>query len=65
MAHVFEAETKPKRMLWGLMFLKLYDTETVNADAKGCSERTFRKKSWDTVNDISELNLISKFHNIW
>ena len=43
-------------LLWGLMFLKLYVSESVNcALARGVDEKTFRKCSWMFVYAMSDL----------
>ena len=46
---------KPCHLLWALMFMKVYATETVHAGIAGCDEKTFRKWSWLFVKGISQL----------
>jgi len=36
-------ETVPTHLLWALMFLKVYATESVHAAIAGVDEKTFRK----------------------
>lgn len=46
----------PSHLLWGLMFLKLYCSESVHcAMAGGVDEKTFRKWAWIFVDAISYL----------
>jgi hypothetical protein len=48
---------KPKHLLWGLMFLKLYCSESVHCTiAGGVDETTFRKWSWIFVEAIAVLH---------
>ena len=45
-----------KHLLWALMFMKLYSTESVHASlAGGVDEKTFRKWTWIFVEAISLL----------
>ena len=46
---------KPCHLLWALMFMKVYATETVHASIAGCDEKTFRKWSWIFVEGIAGL----------
>jgi hypothetical protein len=39
-------QTRPKHLLWTLMFLKLYSTELVLAVMARVSRKTFRKWVW-------------------
>jgi hypothetical protein len=50
-------------LLWGLMFLKLYCSESIHAALVGCDEKTFRKWSWAFVDGISFLKdrVVSEF----
>jgi hypothetical protein len=45
----------PKHLLWGLLWLKLYNTDAVLSGMSGCDEKTFRKWSRSTVMAISKL----------
>ena len=48
--------TEKKHLLWGLMFLMLYETESVNCTmAGGVDEKTFRHWSWFLVDEVSML----------
>ena len=49
----------PHYLLWGLMFLKNYGTETFNSSLAGCDPKTFRKYQWITVNALADLKLVS------
>jgi len=47
---------QPVHLLWALMFLKVYATESVHAAlAGGVDEKTFRKWSWIFVHGIADL----------
>lgn len=52
-------KSKPKHLLWALLFLKVYATENVNSTLTGADEKTFRKWSWTFVHLISNLNSVS------
>ena len=65
-AHVWEnlldiatlptAGAEKKHLLWGLMLIMLYATESVNASmAGGVDESTFRQLAWMFINEISSL----------
>ncbi|KAG9407624.1 hypothetical protein AC1031_002342 [Aphanomyces cochlioides] len=47
-----------KHLLWRLMFLKVYGSESVHATIAGTDEKTFRKWCWLYVALISELDII-------
>jgi len=46
---------RPVHLLWGLLFLKIYNTDTVMTGMTGADEDTFRKWSWKFVVGISKL----------
>lgn len=48
----------PIHLLWALMFLKLYCTESVFAALCGCNEKTFRKWIWKVIIIIAELDVV-------
>lgn len=49
-------DSHPKHLLWSLMFLKLYRSESAHTSiAGGVDEKTFRKWSWILVSAISFL----------
>ena len=50
---------KPAHLMWGLLFLKKYDTESGNSARVGVDEKTFRKWQWFTVKKIALLQLVS------
>lgn len=50
---------KPEHLLWGLLFLKVYDTEQGNRSITGVSEKTFRKCCWIIIKGIASLKLVS------
>jgi hypothetical protein len=47
--------TKPVCLLWGLMFLKLYNSESAHCNIARVDEKTFRNWSWFFVNAIADL----------
>jgi len=51
-------DSKPKHLLWALMFLRLYDTESVHALLAGVDEKTFRKWAWAFVRSLSKIELV-------
>lgn len=49
----------PKHLLWALMFLKIYASEHVHRLISGADEKTFRKWTWEFVNLIANLPVVS------
>ena len=49
------SSASPNHLLWGLLFLKAYNTEHVNASVTGVDEKTFRKWAWVVVKAIGDL----------
>ena len=47
---------KPIHLLWALLFLRCYNTNTRNAAMAGCDEKTFRHWSWTYVEAIANLD---------
>ena len=47
---------KPIHLLWALLFLKCYNTNTRNAAMASCDEKTFRHWSWIYVEAIATLD---------
>lgn len=59
---------KPVHLLWALLFLKVYATESVHcALVGGVDEKTFRKWTWIFVHDIAawERSLVSSIHLVY
>jgi hypothetical protein len=50
----------PKHLLWSLLFLRLYSCEHVSAAMCGCDEKTFRKWSWEFVEALGRLDMVSR-----
>ena len=48
---------KKKHMLWGLLFLKMYHTETVHSGMVGCDEKTFSKWVWKILTALADLDV--------
>ena len=47
--------SKVKHLLWALLFLKVYATDTISAALAGCCECTFRKWVWPFVEAIGDV----------
>lgn len=47
-----------KHLLWALLFLKRYNTESINAAIVGVSEKTFREWTWQIIDLLAALNLV-------
>lgn len=50
--------SKPKHLLWSLMFLKSYANEHLNSSVVGVDEKTYRKWNWIFINLLAELNVV-------
>jgi hypothetical protein len=51
----FPPGLKSKHLLWGLLFLKLYNSEPVNCLVADCDEKTFRKWVWIILEALADL----------
>jgi len=49
----------PEHLLWGLMLLKQYNIESVNATLVGVSEKTFRKWSMIFIRLFANLSVVN------
>lgn len=49
---------KPKHLLWGLIFLKVYSNESIHCIIAGCDPRTFCKWSWHIVEILADLPMV-------
>lgn len=58
-----DTKIRPIHLLWTLYFLKVYDTETVCANACCCDEKTFRKWIWVCMEQLAELEDDVVSHN--
>jgi hypothetical protein len=47
-----------KHVLWTLLFLKRYNTESVNRKICGCDEKSYRKWIWVFIDIMSELDVV-------
>jgi hypothetical protein len=54
-AQPFPNGFKPVHLLWGLLFLHLYNSEPVNCTRVACDEKTFRKWAWFVVCALADL----------
>jgi len=50
---------KEVHLLWALLFLKCYNTESVNRAIVGCDEKTFRKRVWMVVDKLAFMKVVS------
>ena len=50
----FPSKTRPKHLMWALMFLKSYDTEIKLSSLAGVSPKTFRKWIWVIIDEIGK-----------
>ena len=50
----------PEHLLWGLMLLKQYNIETVNATLVGVTNKTFRKWSMIFIRLLANLSVVNK-----
>ena len=48
---------RKKHLLWALLFLKLYSTESIHAGLVGCDEKTFSKWVWKVVAALADLDV--------
>ena len=46
---------QPRHLLWGLMFMKLYNSSSVLASFAGVSEKTFQEWQWQAVGWLADL----------
>ena len=46
----------PNHLLWGLILLKLYSSETTHAGMTGVDEKTFRKWSHFAIKRVADLH---------
>ena len=50
---------KPRHLLYGLLFLKVYSTEEVHSGIFNVTTKTFRSHSWEAVRFIADLKMVS------
>jgi hypothetical protein len=48
-------KTRPHHLLWALIFLNVYESETFLARLFGATEKTFRKWTWNIIDGINQL----------
>jgi len=48
----------PKHLLWGLLFLKVYATESIHASLVQADEKTLRKWQWCIVKELSKMKMV-------
>lgn len=50
--------SKPKHLMWALMFLKIYTTENVFRGIVGVDEKTWRKWIWIFIDLMASLKVV-------
>lgn len=55
------ADSHPKHLLWGLLFLKQYSNEHIRRSILDADEKTIRKWTWIFVKLISDMNVVLLF----
>ena len=55
-------KSQPKHLLWGLMLLKQYHIESVNAALTGVTEKTFRKWFLIFIHLIGHNSVVNVFN---
>ena len=51
----FQEEASPKHLLWALMFLKQYNTQSFTASIVDVDEKTYRKWVWKVIKKLQIL----------
>ena len=51
----FPSKSRPKHLMWALMFLKSYDTENKLSSLAGVSLKTFQKWIWLIIDEIAKV----------
>lgn len=51
--------SKPKHLLWSMLFLKTYSTESINAAIVKADEKTYRSWVWRFVALLAGLSVVS------
>ena len=59
-SHQFTNRIEPKHLLWALLFLKCYGSESVHSALTGVDEKTFRLWVWRVVPSIGQLKEVSQ-----
>lgn len=45
-------------LLWTLMFLKSYNTDSINCSIARCDEKTFRKRVWVVIEKLAFIKVV-------
>lgn len=56
--NVLPADYRQHHLLWALLFLKCYETESVNRSIVGCDEKTYRKRVWVVVEKLAFIKVV-------
>lgn len=51
-------DNKEIHLLWALLFLKCYNTESVNSSMVGCDEKTYRKRVWVVIKKLAFIKVV-------
>ena len=59
----FKIKTRPRHLLWSLLFMKCYDSEERLANLVDADRKTYRKWIWPTIGKISDLHekIVSRY----
>lgn len=55
------SDCQPIHLLWTLLFLKCYNTESVNHSIAGCDEKTFRKRVNQILDHLMSIKVVSVY----
>ena len=56
--NVLSDDYREIHLLWALLFLKCYNTESVNRSIVECDEKTFRKRVWVVVDKLAFIKVV-------
>ena len=62
--HSVPESSIPKHMLFGMLLLKVYCTESVLASLCNVSENTFRKWAWIHIKALATMDIVSEFFTL-
>ena len=59
---LIQEEASPKHLLWALMFLKQYNTQSFTASIVDVDEKTYRKWVWKVIKKIADIDFLVSFY---
>ena len=57
--HLSDEKRDPKHLLWALLFMKVYGSESTHSNMVGTSSKTFQKWVWKTLTEIADLKAMT------